>query len=48
MEKTNKVEPDWWLGCPSMGIRPGHECEDCLAQRKFFGYVVEDGKWVKK
>ena len=49
MEKqANKVEPDWSYGCAGNNVKPGDECEDCLAQRKFFGYVLEDGEWVKK
>lgn len=38
-------EPDWSEGCAKT---PGEECRDCLYQRAYFGYILENGKWVKK
>ena len=38
-------EPDWSEGCSKT---PGEECRDCLYQRAYFGYILENGKWAKK
>lgn len=40
------MEPDWNDGC--VDKKPGDECADCLYQRKYFGYKLVNGTWVKE